>query len=73
MCEEGEVGETWIWVVEVTGFDVAGTSNCIEHGWSSEMTSPCLFVCVFVSREREREREGGGGGGSLIGNWTCNA
>ena len=29
--EEGEVGETWVWVVGVVGFDVAGTSNCIQH------------------------------------------
>ena len=29
VCEEREVGEAWIWV---TGFDVAGTSDCIEHG-----------------------------------------
>ena len=28
VCEEGEVGEAWVWVA---GFDVAGTSDCIEH------------------------------------------
>ena len=30
--EEGEVGEAWVRVVGVVGLDVAGSSDCSEHG-----------------------------------------
>ena len=53
VCEEGEVGEAWVWVVWVAGFDVAGTSDCIEHRLQLR-DDQSVSVCVC-----ERERESG--------------